>query len=137
MKRTHFASLLLCLAAATSAFAADPKAEVLATMQEWKTAALKGDNAVLGKLLHPDLTYSHSNGRTESKQDVLSSKPTMKDLTFGKETTVRVYGNTALVKGPIDVVNEKETLKLSVLQVWVKGPSGWQLVARQSTRLNP
>jgi len=27
------------------------------------------------------------------------------------------------------------TLNLSVLQVWLKGPKGWQLVARHSTRL--
>lgn len=137
MTKRYLAVLLLCLAAAPATFAADAKAEVQAVMQEWKTAALKGDSKTLDKLLHADLTYSHSNGRTESKADILKSKPTMKDVIFGKDTTIRVYGNTALVKGPMDVINDKETLKLSVLQVWMKGPNGWQLVARQSTRLNP
>jgi hypothetical protein len=137
MKRIHFATLLLCLAGTTTVMAADPKTEVLASIQEWKAAALKWDTKALDKLLHADLTYSHSNGRTESKQDILKTKPTMKDVTFGKDTTVRVYGNTALVKGSMDVVTEKETLKLSVLQVWIKGSNGWQLVGRQSTRLNP
>jgi hypothetical protein len=28
-------------------------------------------------------------------------------------------------------------LLLSVLHVWLKTPKGWQLVGRQSTRLNP
>ncbi len=139
MTRRYLSLLLFCLTAVTTqtASAADPKAEVLAAMEQWKVAALKGDNAVLGKLLHPDITYSHSNGRTESRQDILTSKPTMKSVTFGPDTTVRVYGNTALVKGGMDVVSDTANLKLSVLQVWIKGPQGWQLVARQSTRLNP
>ncbi|MDZ4800836.1 MAG: nuclear transport factor 2 family protein [Bryobacteraceae bacterium] len=138
MTRTYLSVLLLCLTAAPAVLsAADAKAEVLAVMQEWKVAALKGDNTTLDRLLHPDITYSHSNGRTESKKDILSSKPTMKEVTFGSDMTVRVYGNTALVKGNMDVVNETTTLKLSVLHVWLKGPKGWQLVGRQSTRLNP
>jgi hypothetical protein len=53
---------------------------------------------------------------------------------------VRVFGNTAVVKGGIDIRNNVDgkpvLLNLSVLQVWVKGSQGWQLVARQSTRLN-
>src|SRR6266498_1452251 len=107
MKRRTLSVLLLCLAVCpATVVAADAKAEVTAVMQEWKTAALKGDTAVLDRLLHPDLTYSHSNGRTESKKDILSAKPTMKDVTFGPDTTVRVYGNTAIVKGNMDVVNE-------------------------------
>lgn len=138
MNRRTFAVLTLCLAALPfSATAADAKAEIQAAMQEWKKAALSWDKAALEKLLHPDITYSHSNGKTESKQDILSNKPTMKDLTFGPDTTIRVYGNTALVKGNMDVVNDTTTLKLSVLHVWLKGPKGWQLVGRQSTRLNP
>ena len=132
---------LLLLATAASRSAADPKADVLAAMESWKQAMLAKDTAALDRLLHPDLTYSHSNGMTQTKADVLKSPGNNQSITFG-ETTVRVYGDTALVKGVIDFVSVSSagtpaSNHLSVLQVWIKGPQGWQLVARQATKLNP
>jgi ketosteroid isomerase-like protein len=132
---------ILILTTAVLLSAADPKADVTAAMQSWKTAMLKKDAAALDRLLHPDLTYSHSDARTETKADILQSIPAGKlnvtDIRFG-DSTVRVYGNTALVKGTMEVgvTSSPTPLNLSVLQVWLKGPQGWQLVARQSTRLN-
>jgi ketosteroid isomerase-like protein len=132
---------ILILTAAVSLFAADPKTEVMAAMQSWKNAMLKKDAAALVRLLHPDLTYSHSDARLETKADILQSIPAGKlnvqDIRFG-ENTVRVYGNTALIKGTMEVVvsSSPTPLNLNVLQVWLRGPQGWQLVARQSTRLN-
>jgi len=128
--------LMLLLAGAIALCAADPKAEVLAAMETWKKAVLARDGAALGKLLHPDLTYSHSNGRTETRADVLKTLPDSEAISFG-ETSVRVYGKMALVKGPMDIQSKTAKLQLSVLQVWMKGATGWQMVARQSTRLNP
>ena len=130
----------LLLAAAASLSAADPKAEVLSAMESWKQAVLKKDAAALDRLLHPDLLYSHSDGRTQTKADILKAMSDTKSITVG-ETSVRIYGKTALVKGPMEFVNNTAngttTINLSVLQVWIKGPKGWQLVGRHSTRLNP
>ena len=129
---------LLLLAAAASLSAADPKADVLAAMESWKQAVLTKDAAALDRLLHPDLTYSHSDAKTQTKADILKSLPNTQSIKFG-DTTVRIYGNTALVKGPIEIVSASNgattTTNLSVLQVWLKGPKGWQLVARHSTKL--
>jgi ketosteroid isomerase-like protein len=132
---------LLLFTAAVSISAADPKADVLSAMESWKQAILKKDAAALDRLLHPDLTYSHSDGKTQTKADILKALPDTQSITFG-ESSVRVYGNTALVKGPVEFVNNAAngattTLNLSVLQVWLKGPNGWQLVARHSTKLIP
>src|SRR5947208_3376229 len=88
---------LLILAMAATLAAADPKAEVLSAMEAWKTATLKKDGAALDKLLHSDLLYSHSDGRTETKADILKALPNLGEIKFG-ESNVRVYGNTALVK---------------------------------------
>ena len=132
---------LILLATAASLSAADPKADVLAAMESWKQAMLAKDTAALDRLLHPDLTYSHSNGMTQTKADVLKSPGSNQSITFS-ETTVRVYGDTALVKGLVEFVSISSagtpaTAHLSVLQVWIKGPQGWQLVARQATKVNP
>ena len=132
---------LLILATAASLSAADPKADVLAAMESWKQAMLTKDTAALERLLHPDLTYSHSDGKTQTKADLMKSPGNNQSITFG-ESSVRIYGDTALVKGPIEFVSigaggTPATAHLSVLQVWLKGPQGWQLVARQATKVNP
>ena len=129
---------LLLFAAAASLAAADPNADVRAAMESLKQATLTKDAAALDRLLHPDLTYSHSDGKTQTKADILKALPNTKSITFG-ETSVRVYGNTALVKGPVEFVNNTAngttTVNLSILHVWLKGPKGWQLVARHATKL--
>ncbi len=128
------------------AAAADTKAEkeVLAAMDAWKQATMKKDGAALEKLLHNDLTYSHSNGRTESKAEVVKSvttgKATFEAIDFA-DTTVRVYGKTALAKGKVTIRSSADGKSsaafLNILHVWVKGSQGWQMVARQATRLTP
>jgi ketosteroid isomerase-like protein len=126
--------------------AAAPKAEkeVLAAMDAWKQGMLKRDASTLDRIFHPDLTYSHSNGRTETKAEAIENAtkgPAVTESIDVQDQTVRVYGNTALVKAKIAIkmVNAGNTnnLLLSVLHVWLKTPKGWQLVGRQSTRLNP
>ena len=51
-------------------------------------------------------------------------------------TTVKFYGNTALVKGKVDLWRP-DVVHMDILHVWVKGAKGWQLVARQATLLKP
>ena len=135
---------LLISASVLSAAGSESKGEkeVLAAMDAWKQATMKKDRAALEKLLHPDLSYTHSSAKNETKADVI------KAVTTGKSTveaidfinnTVRVYGNTALVKGKVDIKNNVDgkstTANLDILHVWLKGPQGWQLVARQAVRL--
>jgi ketosteroid isomerase-like protein len=135
---------LLISASVLSAAGSESKGEkeVLAAMDAWKQATMKKDRAALEKLLHPDLSYTHSSAKNETKADVI------KAVTTGNSTveavdfinnTVRVYGNTALVKGKVDIKNNMDgkstTANLDILHVWLKGPQGWQLVARQAVRL--
>lgn len=135
----------LLLIGTALALAADSEKEVRAAMDAWKQATLKRDRAGLDKLLHPDLTYSHSTGRTETKSDVLQSatagKTIIEAIDFAEPPSVRVYGKTALVKGNVTIRNTSDgkstSIPLSILHVWVKGSQGWQMVARQSTRLVP
>lgn len=134
--------LLLTTIFASSLPAFDAKADVLAAMDAWKTATMKKDGAALEKLLHPDLTYSHSSGKNETKAEVIQvvtkGKAKVESIKFS-DTTVRVYGNSALVRGVVDIVNNTDgkttPAHLNILHVWVKGASGWQLVGRQATRL--
>jgi ketosteroid isomerase-like protein len=137
--------LALLSAAVLSAAAPTPaqQKEVMAAMNAWIQATAKQDVAALQKILHDELTYTHSSAATQTKAEVL------KDVQEGRgpagielaETSVRIYDNTALVKAMVTVrsrnPNAAAPAPLSILHVLAKGPQGWQVVARQATRPAP
>lgn len=114
-----------------------------------KEAAAKLDRALVAKdtitlkqLLHKDVTYGHSNAWIETKEDII------KDLTSGKlvyhkiesrDTKWKVTNDLASVRSTaaIDFILDGKpgTLQLHVLQMWLKTNKGWQLIARQSTKI--
>ena len=67
----------------------------------------------------------------------LKGNSVTEDIDF-KDLKVRVYGNTAVVVGDVDFHMSSggvaSVAKLNVLHVLVKGPEGWQIVARQAVR---
>jgi ketosteroid isomerase-like protein len=134
--------LFLLPAAILSAANPDPKTEkdVLAAMEAYKQAMIKKDAAALSRVLSDDLTYTHSSNLHQDKVAVLESlkgNAVVEAIDF-KDLKVRVYGNSAVVTGDVDFRNSTAGVvtvsKLNVLHVLVKGPQGWQLVARQATR---
>jgi ketosteroid isomerase-like protein len=139
---------IVVLLSGLSLFAAppDPKVvkEVLAASDAWKLAMMKRDAAGLQKLMHEDMVYSHSNGRMQLKADVVQTtttgKTTIEAMDFS-ETTVRVYGATALIRANVEMRNSTDgkatVYHTNVLHVWLKGPAGWQMVSRQATQLSP
>ena len=56
-----------------------------------------------------------------------------------EDVTIRVYGDTAVVTGvqhiDVNLKGEDRKVNLRYLHVWVNGPGGWKLVARQATNL--
>jgi len=119
----------------------DPKTEkeILSVMDTYKDAMIHNNAAVLEKLLGDDLSFVHSGGQQEHKADVLKSVTTGKNVIIRMNFTdpsVHVYGNTALVKCRVDLWHsETNIVHMDVLHAWVKSGDGWQLVARQATRL--
>jgi hypothetical protein len=130
-------ALLLAMA---PAFAAAPtEKEVTTVMETWRQAMLKGDAATLDKLLSKDLTYVHSSAKNETKAECIenATKPgsVAKSIELHNVTT-RMYGATAIVKGTGDFTSGAGALShLDFVMVWVKGAQGWQLVARQATKI--
>ena len=140
--------LLACAlftALAAPARAANPAEKpVLAALDVWKQAVIKKDKAAFEKVLHPDLVYGHSDGHLEDKAtaiDKIVNGPAVWEAIDLSDTKVHVRGDTAFVTGKADY-RERENGKvtvvhLAVLSVWVKGPAGWQMIARQATRPTP
>lgn len=137
------AALLPALALpATNNDSKDEKA-VMATLEAMAQATIKKDVATLDKIYHPDLTYSHSSAMLQSKAEVLkaaASPAVTESMTF-HDSNIRVYGNVALVRGVNELRNgtpgAMHDNHLNILWVLLKGPGpfGWQIVARQTTRL--
>ena len=106
-------------------------------------ARIKKDIATLDKIYSPDLTYSHSSALLQNKAEVLKAaagKGITESETF-HDSNIRIYGNVALVRGVTELRNgnpgDMHDNHLNILWVLVKGPgpNGWQIVARQTTRL--
>lgn len=133
------AVLILLVQLAIASGASSDATEVMAAMETYKNALLHKDGAALERILSPDLLYTHSGGQFETKRDVVASigsgKTIIQKLEFS-DVTVHLHGTTALVKARVDLWHsETNVVHMSVLHVWVKGPSGWQMVARQATKL--
>ena len=116
---------------------------VMATLEAMAQATIKKDVAALDKIYHPDLTYSHSSAMLQSKAEVLKAAAgpgVTESMTF-QDSTIRIYGNVALVRGVNELRNgtpgAMHDNHLNILWVLLKGPGphGWQIVARQTTRL--
>ncbi len=115
--------------------------ELTTAMEQLKQATINKDVALMGKLAHPDMTYSHSAGNTQDRQVLLDYVPTMStvSVTFS-ETSIRLHGNVAVIKNVTDIRSkgaENTPNRLNTLYVWVKGAEGWQLLARQPIKLAP
>ena len=138
--------VLAFLALNLLAYAADPKIEkaIQGCLDTWKQAMLARDKAAFEKLYATDLTYTHSNGRHENKAEaidaVVNGKTKYESIDIA-DVKVIPYGNTALAKCKVTIKMTTDgattTVILDVLHVFVQISGNWQLVARQSTRLNP
>lgn len=154
MKKPTLTLMAVLMAAGTLAFAqktsgaaspADEKA-VTATLEAMAKATIDKDVATLTRIYGDDLTYSHSSALTETKAEVLKNVqgPNVAEFMKFSDTKIRVYGDVALAKGVVDFRNgapgKMLDNHLNILWVLVRraqGPHGWQIVARQTTRIGP
>ena len=134
--------LALCSAALVMAASPNPAAEkqVQAAMDAWLQAMTHKDAPALEKLLHDDLLYTHSSALVQTKADVLKELPanTVVGVDY-REKVIHVYGDTAIVKAKtvfhLVTNGTPSEIPLDILMVWLKGPAGWQLLARQAVRM--
>ena len=140
-----FSAVAWAQAGSATAKSADSKA-VMATLEAMAKATIEKDVATLGKIYGDDLTYSHSSALTETKAEVLKNiqGPNVAEFMKFSDTNIRIYGDVALAKGVVDFRNgapgKMLDNNLNILWVMVRraqGPLGWQIVARQTTRIGP
>lgn len=116
--------------------------EIEATVASFRQAILDGDSAKLDQLTDSGLTYGHSLGKLENKQQFIhalaSGESDFKTLDLTDQTIV-IRGKTAVVRhklaADIKEGDKFNSVKLAVMMVWVKDDKHWKLLGRQAIRL--
>jgi ketosteroid isomerase-like protein len=114
--------------------------EVLAAEEARRNAMLQSDVATLNRLLSDVMVYTHSSGGKDSKASWLS-KLSDGSLRYDRlaftDLNVTVVNDTALLTGRMNATavhsGQPRMVDSLYLAVWVKQPTGWQLVAAQGT----
>jgi len=130
---------------AAAAIAAEPSSDdrtLLAADAARAQAMVAGDAVALERLLADDLSYGHSDGRVQGKQELLQAllggKMRYRKLA-ADETAARLYGCAGIVtaRAVAEVETPERTLSLVLryTATYVWRADHWALVAYQSVRL--
>lgn len=134
---------LACLLCSSFCFAGKQLEELYHSVYRLDEALLQKDTVTLNRLLRDDVSYGHSNGWIERKQDVIrdlyNGKLVYKEIKQDAKPHVTFAGNAGRVVMDLSVrvlVDGKELLlKLNVLQLWLYEKKEWKLWGRQSVKI--
>jgi len=135
------ASALVLASGAARADAGDDGA-VTERVEILRKATFEADKTKLEQLTSAGLSYGHSSGRVETKEQfingVMTRKAVVKSLAF-PELKVAVVGNAAIARhiwlSESELDGKTTTTRIGVLQVWQKQDGDWKLLARQGFTL--
>jgi ketosteroid isomerase-like protein len=130
------------LANAPSLAEGSDEAGVTQAVEAFRKATLAQDKGKLEQLFADQLSYGHSDGRVESKAEVINGvmnrKATVKSIDF-PELKVAIVGNSAVARhlyvSESEMDGKPNSTKIGALQVWQKQDGSWKLLARQGYKL--
>ena len=131
----------LLLSGSAGAQAGD-EAVVTQSVETLRKALLEADKVKLEQVASAQISYGHSDGRVETKDQfitgVMTRKQVVKSLAF-PELKVAVVRNAAIARhiylGESELDGKATTTRIGALQVWQKQDGSWKLLARQGFRL--
>jgi hypothetical protein len=94
------------------------------------------------ELFADQLSYGHSDGRVESKAEVVNGvmnrKATVKSIDF-PELKIAIVGSSAVARhlyvSESELDGKPNSTRIGALQVWQKQDGSWKLLARQGYKL--
>jgi hypothetical protein len=118
------------------------EAAVAQGVETLRKAQLEADKAKLAQVTSDQVSYGHSDGRVETKEQfihgVMTRKQVVKSLAF-PELKLSVVGNAAIVRhiflAESELDGKATTTRIGALQLWQKQDGTWKLLARQGFRL--
>ena len=118
--------------------------EVTDAVEQLRNAMISADGTRLDQLASDELSYGHSGGQIQNKQEFISSFTSGESVFIHIEISnqaVRIIGSTAIVRHMLSAAtNDKGkgpgNVNISILLVWIKNDEQiWQLVARQAVKV--
>ena len=105
-------------------------------------ALLEKDEMTLKTVLHKELSFGHSNGWVQTRDDIMndfsSGKLTYNKFENNSSAIVKISKKYATVKTNTNAEGSVKgtafKLTLHIMQFWIKTKKGWQLIARQSAK---
>ena len=112
-------------------------------IDKYRTALLQRDIPALEKIWAEDYVFVNASGELMTKAQRLASlksgATSFESIKNEENLTVRVYQNSAVATSRATIngqYNGKPAMgQYRSTHVWVKGPTGWQLVSNQLTAL--
>ena len=142
----HLLSFLLLLVALTTTAQTGSKDKdaVIAAEKARFAAQVTKDYSALDQLFGDELFYQHSNGDVDNKMSFIQSIRAGKrsyDAISLDSSSVRIYGNTAIVNGICSYTQrfsdgQPNNSQLRYSDVWVKRSRRWQLVNWQAHKID-
>jgi ketosteroid isomerase-like protein len=121
----------------------DETAKIIAGREQALYAGLTASDAdALDDVFSDDVTYIHSPGIAETKQENLIGQRSglyKHGPITAVEKRTRIFGEVAVTTGLIDMVDTAHgapyTMRLRETLVWIKQGGTWRLLVRHATRL--
>ena len=120
----------------------ESQAAVAAAVNELRVAMIAGDSNQLKQLVAKQLSYGHSSGLIENREEFISKLSSGKSDFLSMELSnqsIIVDGNTAIVRhvldGNINDNGQAGKVHLAVMLVWKEKKGKWVLLARQATKI--
>ena len=117
--------------------------EIYKAIERLRLAMILPDKRELELLTATELTYGHSAGKVETRQEfieaVLSGQSNFESIKIS-DLKIQELDNIAIVRHLLDGDTKDAgkapgTVHLSILQVWKKEETFWKLVARQAVKV--
>lgn len=113
-------------------------------IEQFRNAVLQADKKQLEDLLSNDLSYGHSDGHVEGKNELIQK---LSDGTYQFTTMditkqeIKLTDNIAIVRHQLDALTNDESrpgeAHLFVLLIWQRSSTNWRLIARQAVKNIP
>lgn len=134
--------VLSALLLGTVHFSFAQKTEVEAAVTKLTKLMVTPDSSALDKLILPNLSYGHSSGKIQTKQEflhsLLSGESDFVDINLTDQSVI-LQNKTALVRHTLNAkTNDKNVpgnVKLYILLIWSKEKAGWKLLGRQAVKV--
>ena len=123
-----FAAVSVMPSKQAASVAAKPEEQILQLERDWLAADGKGDRAALSRLVADDFLGGSPSGTVLSKEDIIPREGPGAFLgAVPTDTSVRVFGDTAVLMGFIQTAGSRELVRVTM--VCQKRGDAWQMIA--------